>query len=860
MESLRQIVQRLPDHLIIRWKNAVADIRERGEIPTLKHISDFVRRQVKADFDPDFGDLQTRVESKTFQSRVEPKTFQTQRDQRRGVHSTQNHFNQSRFPMRCYMCQDAHRVSDCPTFVDSSMSEKLQVVKDNRLCFSCLVKGHMTQECRSKRKCNKNGCPKTHHPLLHTDPPSASSAVSTLDTDGILPVVRVCFRSANGQVREGNVLIDSEAGTTLIRRDFAKTLGLQGKREGLELSVVGGERLDQKNSRRLKFWISPCTGGEEYEIEAYEIEKTVVSVPPLDRPWLASFPHLADIEFSHRAGPVDLILGVQYSHLHAEEEIRQGLNFDPLGKRTRLGWMVIGTGSSAFSGVSVNFVQKTDFNRFYDLETLGVCGPDCLCPVNAISQEDRRALEMLEASCHKDGDRYVIGLPWKRDPSLLPDNYLLAEKRLGTLERSLSRNPERAELYTKAVKEYVDNQWAVPLTENELNNEDSPKYYLPHHGVYRPDKPSTPLRVVFDPACKYKGVSLNSFLHKGPCLIGDLYGVLLRFREEVVAFVGDISKMFLQICLPEQDTQMHRFLWRDMNATKTPTIYRLTRVTFGDKPSPDMASFVMLRLAAENEDTFPDAAHILQNDRYMDDLIHSCPTQNDAVMRMAVLDRILATGSFKIKKWFCSNTLKKRTTHQETTDYDKDLGQIDQVSLDSDDSVKTLGVCWNPGTDTITFRVKDRQEETLTKRRVLSRIAMLYDPLGLAAVVTIRARIAMQNLWRLDKIGWDDPLPPEHSEIWQDLFVDLGKLDAVQFPRCVKPDMASGVPELHVFADASTSAYGAVAYMMWHSTGGTSVRLLTAKGRVAPIRQTTVPRLELMAALIASKISQDCLQ
>ena len=219
-----------------------------------------------------------------------------------------------------------------------------------------------------------------------------------------------------------------------------------------------------------------------------------------------------------------------------------------------------------------------------------------------------------------------------------------------------------------------------------------------------------------------------------------------------------------------------------------------------------------------------------------------------AVMRMAVLDRILATGSFKIKKWFCSNTLKKRTTHQETTDYDKDLGQIDQVSLDSDDSVKTLGVCWNPGTDTITFRVKDRQEETLTKRRVLSRIAMLYDPLGLAAVVTIRARIAMQNLWRLDKIGWDDRLPPEHSEIWQDLFVDLGKLDTVQFPRCVKPDMASGVPELHVFADASTSAYGAVAYMMWHSTGGTSVCLLTAKGRVAPIRQTTVPRLELMAA------------
>ena len=165
-------------------------------------------------------------------------------------------------------------------------------------------------------------------------------------------------------------------------------------------------------------------------------------------------------------------------------------------------------------------------------------------------------------------------------------------------------------------------------------------YYLPHHGVFRSDKASTPLRVVFDPACKYEGVSLNSFFYKGPCLIGNLLGILLRFREEAIAFSGDISKMFLQICLPESDIQVHRFLWRNLNTSVEPTVYCLLRVTFGDKPSPDMANFVMLRIAHECNQTSPNAATILQRDRYVDDIIHSCATPDEAIKRMHEIDNV----------------------------------------------------------------------------------------------------------------------------------------------------------------------------------------------------------------------------
>ena len=152
-----------------------------------------------------------------------------------------------------------------------------------------------------------------------------------------MPVVRVQFKSANGKICEGNVLIDSGAGITVIRKPFARALGLQGRQERIDIAVVGGERISQNNSRRVKVWISPLNGTESYPIEAHEIDHTIMNVPPLDRHWLKTFHHLSNIEFPHRDGPIDLILRVQYSHLHAESEVRQSLPFQPGGKKTKLG-------------------------------------------------------------------------------------------------------------------------------------------------------------------------------------------------------------------------------------------------------------------------------------------------------------------------------------------------------------------------------------------------------------------------------------------------------------------------------------------------------------------------------------------
>ncbi|XP_028395713.1 uncharacterized protein LOC114519743 [Dendronephthya gigantea] len=690
-----------------------------------------------------------------------------------------------------------------------------------------------------------------------------------------MPVVRVQFKSANGRVLEGNVLVDSGAGTTVIRKDFAKSLGLQGQRERVDIAVVGGKRITQNDSRRVKFWISPLSGRESYPIEAHELDQTVISIPALNRNWLKSFDHLSDIEFPHRAGRVDLILGVQYSHLHAENEVRQGSPFQPIAKRTRLGWYVIGPDSATRnpSMSYLNFARKIDLEKFYQFETVGVRAPECSCPEETMTREGKKAVDLFESSCKRLGGRYVIGLPWKRDPANLPNNYPLAKRRLESLERSLARNPSKAKSYANAILEYEKNGWARRLTDLEIKNTKGPVYYLPHHGVYRPEKRSTPLRIVFDPASPYQGVSLNSLLYKGPCLIGNLLGVLLRFREEAVAFAGDISKMFLQVLLPESDCQVHRFLWRDMETSREPSTYVLLRVTFGDKPSPDMASFVMLKIAEEHRETTPEASKIIERDRYVDDLLHSCPSNTDAIQRISDIEKILNTGSFPIKEWHCSskevrdrvskvtkvtsqlNPVSLPTT--ETSNPKESVKENNQFNLDGEQGVKALGVSWNPVTDTIHFEVKVTQAEPYTKRVILSNISRLFDPLGLASVVTIKARIGLQEIWKMKKFDWDDPLPKEMQLTWRKLFAEIEELKTIQFPRCLQPPSPIGSPELHVFADASVLAYGAAAYLVWSSSSGrTEVRLISAKARVAPLRQTTIPRLELMAALLATRLAK----
>ena len=104
----------------------------------------------------------------------------------------------------------------------------------------------------------------------------------------------------------------------------------------------------------------------------------------------------------------------------------------------------------------------------------------------------------------------------------------------------------------------------------EMSSYDGPFYYISHHAVLKPESKSTHCRIVFNCSANFHGHVLNESYAKGPNMLNNLSGVLMRFKEEKVVFVGDISKMFHSIEIPLVDQMTHRFPWRDLDTSKEP--------------------------------------------------------------------------------------------------------------------------------------------------------------------------------------------------------------------------------------------------------------------------------------------------
>ena len=135
-------------------------------------------------------------------------------------------------------------------------------------------------------------------------------------------------------------------------------------------------------------------------------------------------------------------------------------------------------------------------------------------------------------------------------------------------------------------------------------------------------------------------------------------------------------------------------------------------------------------------------------------------------------------------------------------------------------------------------------------------MARIYDPTGFAAAFIIRAKIGLQKLWQLG-LDWDDEVPAAVHDQWIALFKEMKELDNVSFERCLTADKAVDPPMLCVFADASQEAFGACAYLRQRKDDKTySVKFIAAKSRVAPLKQLTIPRLELQAAVLATRLAK----
>ena len=478
---------------------------------------------------------------------------------------------------------------------------------------------------------------------------------------------------------------------------------------------------------------------------------------------------------------------------------------------------------------------------------MGVCHDPGQCQPKGLSKQETEEYKVIYNSCQNVEQQWMVPYPWKTDPATLLDNKVQAEKVLYTTERKLAKNEQCSKAYDHNIQEMVEMGFARRLSEEERNGYKGPVHYISHHAVIKPENKSTPIRVVFNSSAKYQGQSLNECWMKGPDLLNNLYGVLMRFRENDVALSADISKMYHRVLIPISDQHVHRFLWRNMDQTRNPDIYMMQVVTFGDKPAPAMAQMALLRTAEEGAARYPATAAAITQNTYMDDICISVPTVEEADNLSKDVDTVLADGGFKVKGWRSNKSLNRKDEVEE------DASKLLEKASDE----KVLGVVWEDDQDVFSYKVKLKDNVTqtkMTKRSILSRVARIFDPIGYAAAFVIREKIGLQKLWEAG-LDWDAELPEECEAEWRKLFQEMEELNQVKFKRCLTPSDAVGRPMLCIFCDASIMAFGACTYLRWETAGGNyDVRFITAKARVAPLKQLTVPRLELQAAVLASRL------
>ena len=454
-----------------------------------------------------------------------------------------------------------------------------------------------------------------------------------------------------------------------------------------------------------------------------------------------------------------------------------------------------------------------------------------------------------------DAGSWEAPLPLREPSKQLPNNREEALKRLKSTRRTLEKKPLMKQHYFDFMEKLFDNGHAEPAPESSP----SPlRWYLPHFGVYHPQKPRK-IRIVFDSAAETKGVSLNKMLLSGPDLTNSLLGILLRFRQDPVAFMADIEQMFHSFVVQEDHRDLLRFFWyKDNDPDGELTEYRMKVHVFGNTSSPAVATYCLRKTAEVAEPLFgTDAKDFVHNNFYVDDGVKSVAEPAKAVDLLSRTQAMLATANLRLHKIASSHPEVSQAFPSE--DQASDLRDLD-FSQDTIPVQRSLGVQWDLSTDAFTFKVS-LGDKPFTRRGALSVINSLYDPLGLAAPVIIKGKFLLRSmtahLSNLQPEDWDKPLPEEQRPAWDTWCQSLQALTLLKVPRSYTdgPLEAAVHRELHTFFDASTEAIGAVSYLRTIQTNGrVHVSFVLGKAKLAPTHATTVPRLELCAAMLGVEL------
>ncbi|XP_055632345.1 uncharacterized protein LOC129772855 [Toxorhynchites rutilus septentrionalis] len=776
---------------------------------------------------------------------------------------------------QCRICQKGdHRVRNCEDYRRLNLAERVRIMNQQKLCERCL--NEHEGWCRFKITCNVGECRQHHHPLVHRERSSGSSNhhPALAPTNGINCAhvntsVSIIFRIVpvtlfNG-TRSLNTLayLDEGSSLTLIEQSLIRDLRASGISQPLKLRWTGNIVRQEPNSECVSLEISGLDKGQRFDLkEAHTVERLCLPKQKINlREIIRQHHHLNGVDTADLTGAQPkLLIGLDNAYLLAPLESRVGNPDEPIGVRSHLGWSVYGPRQTTTSDAYIGHHDECSNEDLHKLMRKYFMIEEQEGTVHQLpeSDVDRRAREIMQKTTIKLDGFYETGLVWRLDDFSFPDSLPMALQRLRSLERRLNKNPTLDQRVRQQIQEYQDKKYIHKVTAEELANANPARvWYLPINVVLNPKKPDK-VRLVWDAAAQVQGVSLNSMLLAGPDLLVPLPAVLQPFREREVGFGGDLKEMFHRYKIRDADKQAQRFVFRT-NREGQPEIFIMDVGTFGASCSPASAQYIKNHNASQYAEHFPEASRAIIRQHYVDDYLDSADTVEEAVERARQVRFIHSQAGFIVHKWISNSQV-----------FLEEIGEresVDKVSLHLDEEAveRVLGLIWWPKEDVFMFSTAVRENlspyllasDRPTKRIALSCIMSLFDPLGLLAPFTLHGKILLQDLWR-SGCGWDQHINDDCFEKWTWWRKSLSGVEKLKIPRCYlkgAPPSAYDTVQLHVFCDASSQAYGCAAYFRLETRFGIVCSLVMAKTKVAPLKQLSIPRMELQAAVLGARLS-----
>ncbi len=804
---------------------------------------------------------------------------------------------------QCSCCGKAnHSTEKCWKFQKITTKERWDLAKEKELCLCCLKQGHKSKKCPVAAKCPKDGCTHFHNILLHSDQrnknfgkrnnwrnneeheefvqnPAATpdpadknghfNATIIRGTDGPLQILPVKIRKPDGSgYVKVHAFLDSGATCSLMLKSLADDLGLDGEQIGsYQFSGINGETTTVEKAVKLQCEVSGVGAGSKYH-KCYGV-MTVDAIPLHPYSFDAEeavkqWPHLKRLlgKSVTRVVP-QLIIGNNNATVYPRRIIG-GKDGEPCAVKTVFGWTAGGNfggdgkgniNYAAGAGEALDDYLHHLIKSSFTVEDFGVK----ILQSKGSSLDEKRAYRILEETSKKVNTCWEVGLLWREDNITMPDGERDAFTRLLYTERKM-KDPIFKNKYLDKIQEYLQKGYLRKLTQEEVTRRPPHTKYIPHFGQVNPNKPEK-FRFIMDAKAKSGGVALNDKLLKGPDLIRPLAAVLWNFRVHQIALTGDIADMFHRVRIRKEDTCSQRILWRDGDPNKAADHYEMEVMIFGATSSPSSAIYIKNKNAEDWKDKYPLAAAVVTDDYYVDDMLSGGANVEEVIQLRKQISEIMDSGSFKLCK-FLSNSKQVLASIPDDLRAAGVKGLQDKEECTGE---RVLGLWWDPSPAEDNFRfkltmhkVKQRilDGEIPTKREMCGVIMSLYDPLGFISQFKIKGLMLLQEVWRVG-VGWDDEIPKSIHERWQRWLKQMADIVNVRVPRCYSRILheADDV-QLHIFQDASEESFACVCYLRIRKGNIVVVALVGSKAKVAPLKKLTIPKLELLAALLGCRLAK----